>query len=174
MKKTLLELQRELDDTENIIRACDTAQVYGLTLDSASFDKYNEATEKQKELLKEISAYEQMRGGIITHTQMMRKEPELRVDECKVEDVVELPPAVFDDFTHSMLEDYDFIAERKNLKSNAETSSLPILIPAWEASSLAFAPASSFKMMSGTISALRRLSRRSQAEPRKRFRPTSR
>ena len=51
MKKTLLELQRELDDTENIIRACDTAQVYGLTLDSASFDKYNEATEKQKELL---------------------------------------------------------------------------------------------------------------------------
>ena len=52
MKKTLLELQRELDDTENIIRACDTAQVYGLTFDSASFDKYNEATEKQKELLK--------------------------------------------------------------------------------------------------------------------------
>ena len=43
MKKTLLELQRELDDTENIIRACDTAQVYGLTFDSASFDKYNEA-----------------------------------------------------------------------------------------------------------------------------------
>lgn len=118
MKKTLLELQRELDDTENIIRACDTAQVYGLTLDSASFDKYNEATEKQKELLKEISAYEQMRGGIITHTQMMRKEPELRVDECKVEDVVELPPAVFDDFTHSMLEDYDFIAERKDCMYN--------------------------------------------------------
>lgn len=70
MKKTLLELQRELDDTENIIRACDTAQVYGLTFDSASFDKYNEATEKQKELLKEISAYEQMRGGIITHTRL--------------------------------------------------------------------------------------------------------
>lgn len=46
MKKTLLELQRELDDTENIIRACDTAQVYGLTLDSASFDKYNEALER--------------------------------------------------------------------------------------------------------------------------------
>lgn len=115
MKKTLLELQRELDDTENIIRACDTAQVYGLTLDSASFDKYNEALERQKALAEEISAYEQMRGGIITHTQMMRKEPELRVDECKVEDVVELPPAVFDDFTHSMLEDYDFIAERKTV-----------------------------------------------------------
>lgn len=43
---------------------------------------------------------------------------QLRVDECKVEDVVELPPAVFDDFTHSMLEDYDFIAERKDCMYN--------------------------------------------------------
>ncbi len=44
------ELQKELDELQEFINACEMAQSHRLGLDEATYDKYNNAIERQKEV----------------------------------------------------------------------------------------------------------------------------
>ena len=48
--KTKDELRRELDQTQQVINAAETAMRLGLTLDEDSFDRYTDAMERQKQI----------------------------------------------------------------------------------------------------------------------------
>ena len=54
-------------------------------------------------------------GGIFTSAQLMRKEPELRMDRCKIEAVVELDGSRFYDFRQHLFDNQEFIKEYRDL-----------------------------------------------------------
>ena len=104
----------EIDELQGFINTCEIALDYGLGLDEATYDKYNQAIARQRELGEQLEA---MHGGIglYTSAQLMRKEPELRVDKCKVEAVVELDRNRFCDFQTHLFENQEFIKEHRDL-----------------------------------------------------------
>ena len=104
----------EVDELQGFINTCEIALDYGLGLDEATYDKYNRAVARQRELGVQL---ESMHDGIgiYTSAQLMRKEPELRVDRCKVEAVVELDRNQFYEFRTHLFDNQDFIKEHRDL-----------------------------------------------------------
>lgn len=114
MPKTKEELMMELFETQNFIDACVTARTFKLGLDEATYEKYNNAVERQKELVEILDAMEDQRLSIRTVAQFRRKEPVLQQDECEIDKVVELSRDEFHSFKNNLLDDYDFISENKD------------------------------------------------------------
>ena len=111
-KKKLL---GEITDLQTFINHCESAMEYGLGLDEETFEKYLDAVEQQREMGERLSALEASQYGLYTSAQLMRKEPELRVDRCKVEAVVELDRNRFYDFRTHLFENQEFIKEHRDL-----------------------------------------------------------
>ena len=105
------ELLRELDQTQQMINAAETAMRFGLTLDETSFTRYTDAVERQKQIAEDLSGYEETAKGLVVSTAMHGKQSELITDTCVIEAVEELSRADFDDFRERMLRDYDFILD---------------------------------------------------------------
>ena len=119
--KTNDELRRELDQTQQVINAAETAMRLGLTLDSHSFDRYTDAMERQKQIAEQIGGDENRVQGLVVSSAMRGKESELIADTCVIEAVEELARADFDTFRERMLLDYDFILEHSaNLLVNKD------------------------------------------------------
>ena len=119
--KTNDELRRELDQTQQVINAAETAMRLGLTLDSHSFDRYTDAMERQKQITEQIGGDENRVQGLVVSSAMRGKETELVADTCVIEAVEELARADFDTFRERMLLDYDFILEHSaNLLVNKD------------------------------------------------------
>ncbi len=115
MPKTKEELVLELCEIQNFIDACETARTFKLGLDEATYEKYHNAVERQKELVETLDAMEDQRLSIRTVAQFRRKESVLQQDECEIEKVVELSREEFHHFKNNMLDDYDFISENSDL-----------------------------------------------------------
>ncbi len=115
MQKTKNELMMELKETQSFIDACEMAQSYDLGLDEATYEKYNNAVERQKEIGELLASMEERQLGIRTVAQFRRKEPVLQQDECEIEKVVELSRKEFHHFKNNLLDDYDFISENSDL-----------------------------------------------------------
>ena len=115
MQKTKNELIMELKETQNFIDACEMAQSYDLGLDEATYEKYNNAVERQKEIGELLASMEEQHLGIRTVAQFRRKESVLQQDECEIEKVVELSREEFHHFKNNLLDDYDFISENSDL-----------------------------------------------------------
>lgn len=111
-KKKLL---GEITDLQTFINHCESAMEYGLGLDEETFEKYLDAVEQQREMGERLSALEASQYGLYTSAQLMRKEPELRVDRCKVEAVVELDRNRFYDFRTHLFDNQEFIKEHRDL-----------------------------------------------------------
>lgn len=111
-KKKLL---GEITDLQTFINHCESAMEYGLGLDEETFEKYLDAVEQQREMGEKLSAIEASQYGLYTSAQLMRKEPELRVDKCKIEAVVELDSNEFYDFRNHLFDNQDFIKEHRDL-----------------------------------------------------------
>ena len=105
------ELLRELDQTQQMINAAETAMRFGLTLDGDSFARYTDATERQKQIAEDLSGYENSAKGLVVSAAMHGKQSEIMRDTCVIEAAEELSRADFDDFRERMLRDYDFILE---------------------------------------------------------------
>ena len=105
----------EVDELQGFINTCEVALDYGLGLDEATYDKYNRAIERQRELGEQLEGMDDSPRGLYTSAQIMRKEPELRVDRCKVEAVVELDRNRFYDFRTHLFENQEFIKEHRDL-----------------------------------------------------------
>ena len=105
----------EVDELQGFINTCEVALDYGLGLDEATYDKYNRAIERQRELGEQLEGMDDSPRGLYTSAQLMRKEPELRVDRCKVEAVVELDRNRFYDFRTHLFENQEFIKEHRDL-----------------------------------------------------------
>ena len=108
------EIKEELDALQDFIDACENAQVHRLGLDEATYDKYNEAIERQRELGKQLSEMNSNVRGLYTSAKLMRKEPEIRVDRCKIEAVVELDSNQFYDFRNHLFDNQEFIKEHRD------------------------------------------------------------
>ena len=115
MPKTKEELMLELCEMQNFIDACETARTFKLGLDEATYEKYHNAVERQKELVEILDAMEDQRLSIRTVAQFRRKEPVLQQDECEIEKVVKLSREEFHHFKNNLLDDYDFISENSDL-----------------------------------------------------------
>ena len=111
-KKKLLD---KITDLQKFINHCESAMEYGLGLDEETFEKYLDAVEQQREMGEKLSAIEASQYGLYTSAQLMRKEPELRVDRCKIEAVVELCSKEFYDFQNHLFDNQDFIKEYRDL-----------------------------------------------------------
>ena len=105
----------EVDELQGFINTCEVALDYGLGLDEATYDKYNRAIERQRELGEQLEGMDDSPRGLYTSAQLMRKEPELRVDRCKVEAVVELDRNRFYDFRTHLFDNQEFIKEHRDL-----------------------------------------------------------
>lgn len=105
------EILEELEQAQTFIENCEKARDFGLGLDEATYEKYNYAISHQIELGKQLEALKNIDTGFYTSAQLRRKEPELHVDRCKVEAVVELDQDQFHTFQNHMVCDYDFIHE---------------------------------------------------------------
>ena len=105
----------EVDELQGFIDTCEIALDHGLGLDEATYDKYNRAIERQRELGEQLEGLDDSPRGLYTSAQLMRKEPELRVDRCKVEAVVELDRNRFADFRTHLFENQEFIKEYRDL-----------------------------------------------------------
>ena len=114
MAKTRQELKKEIDELQEYIDVVEAARELGLPLDESVFPKYTAAVEKQKQLGDELQSIEATPNCFRTNAQLMRKEAELRTDDCKIEAVVTLSEDGFDSFRHRLLSDYDFIAEHRD------------------------------------------------------------
>ncbi|MBQ2727406.1 MAG: hypothetical protein IJF78_17020, partial [Clostridia bacterium] len=69
MQKTKNELMMELKETQNFIDACELAQSYDLGLDEATYEKYSNSVERQKEIGELLAAMEEQQLGIRTVAQ---------------------------------------------------------------------------------------------------------
>ena len=114
MAKTRQELKKEIDELQEYIDAVEAARDCGLQLDASVFPKYTAAMEKQKMLGEELQAIEATANRFRTSAQLLRKEAELRTDDCKIEAVVKLSEDGFNTFRNRLLADYDFIAEHRD------------------------------------------------------------
>lgn len=108
------EIKEELDALQEFIDACENAQSHRLGLDEATYDKYNEAIERQSELGKQLAEMNVNVRGLYTSAKLMRKEPEIRVDRCKIEAVVELNSNQFYDFRNHLFDNQKFIKEHRD------------------------------------------------------------
>ena len=115
MPKTKEELMLELCEMQNFIDACETARTFKLGLDEATYEKYHNAVERQKELVEILDAMEDQRLSIRTVAQFRRKESVIQQDECEIVKVVELTREEFHHFKNNLLDDYDFISENNDL-----------------------------------------------------------
>ncbi len=111
-KKKLLD---KITDLQRFINHCESALEYGLGLDEETFEEYLDAVEQQREMGEKLSAIEASQYGLYTSAQLMRKEPELRVDRCKIEAMVELNHKEFYDFRNHLFDNRDFIKEHRDL-----------------------------------------------------------
>ena len=128
MQKTKNELLQELKETQSFIDACELAQSYDLGLDEATYEKYNNAIERQKEIGELLASMEEQHLGIRTVAQFRRKEPVLQQDECEIEKVVELSREEFHHFKNNLLDDYDFISENSDLMHVDKTGTTHCLL----------------------------------------------
>lgn len=108
------EIKEELDALQEFIDACENAQVHRLGLDEATYDKYNEAIVRQRELGKQLAEMNSNVIGLYTSAQLRRKESEQRVDRCKIEAVVELDSDQFYDFRNHLFDNQEFIKEHRD------------------------------------------------------------
>lgn len=105
------EIKEELDALQEFIDACENAQAHRLGLDEATYDQYNEAIARQRELGKQLAEINSNIRGLYTSAQLRRKESEQRVDRCKIEAVVELDSNQFYDFRNHLFDNQEFIKE---------------------------------------------------------------
>ena len=105
------EIKEELDALQEFIDACENAQAHRLGLDEATYDQYNEAIARQRELGKQLAEMNSNIRGLYTSAQLRRKESEQRVDRCKIEAVVELDSNQFYDFRNHLFDNQEFIKE---------------------------------------------------------------
>lgn len=112
MKKQIARLREELDETQEFIDACEEAGRHHLGLDEKTCDKYASAVERQKEISKALSAYEDHSCGLFTRASFKRKAAEIEAERCSIDDVVELTSGEFSYFSGHLLEDYVFIEDR--------------------------------------------------------------
>ena len=115
MAKTKQELQKEIDQLQEYIDAVDSAREFSLELGDSVYEKYNAAVERQKDLAKQLQAFESNGSGIFTSAQLLRKEACLRTDPCKVEAVVTLPSDEFNEFKNHLYESRAFIEAHNNI-----------------------------------------------------------
>lgn len=108
------EIKEELDALKEFIDACENAQAHCLGLDEATYDKYNEAIARQRELGKQLAEMNSNVKGLYTSAQLRRKESEQRVDRCKIEAVVELDSDQFYDFRNHLFDNQEFIKEHRD------------------------------------------------------------
>ena len=71
------ELHRELDQTQQMINAAETAMRFGLTLDETSFTRYTDAMERQRQIADNLSGYEETSKGLVVSTAMHGKQSEI-------------------------------------------------------------------------------------------------
>ena len=109
------ELQKEIDKLQEFIDAVEAARECTLELADSVYDKYNISVERQKELAKQLQAFESNGSGIFTSAQLLRKEACLRTDQCKVEAVVTLPSDEFNEFKNHLYESRAFIEAHNNI-----------------------------------------------------------
>lgn len=64
MKNKRLEIIKELNETQGFINTVETAKDYSLGLDEETYNKYNTAIERQKELAAELDKLESSYGGM--------------------------------------------------------------------------------------------------------------
>lgn len=102
-------IKNELSQLQNFINHCESAREYGLGLDEETYKKYTDAMERQKELGEKLRTLDINKNGIITSAMMLRKEPSIEVDKCKVEAIVELSYGKFLDFKYHLLNNHQFI-----------------------------------------------------------------
>lgn len=102
-------IKNELSQLQNFINHCESAREYGLGLDEETYKKYADAMERQKELGEKLRTLDINKNGIITSAMMLRKEPSIEVDKCKVEAIVELSYGKFLDFKYHLLNNHQFI-----------------------------------------------------------------
>lgn len=107
-------LKEELSELQEFIEACENAQAHRLGLDEATYDKYNEAIARQRELGKQLAAMNCNARGLYTSAKLMRKEPEIRADRCKIEAVVELDSNQFYDFRNHLFDNQEFIKAHRD------------------------------------------------------------
>lgn len=109
------ELIDEIGKLQIFIDNCDNAMMVGLGLDEATYEKYDHAIARQRELGQKL---EELRGGqkgIYTSARLIRKEPQLTVDRCKIEAVEELSLCQFYDFRNHLYDNREFIEAHKDL-----------------------------------------------------------
>ena len=115
MKTERKKLTDEINELQTFINHCETARDCGLGLDEETYKKYTDAIDRQRELGEQLEALPKEWGGLYTSAQLMRKEPELRVDKCKIEAVVELDRNQFYDFRNHLFDNQSFIKEYRDL-----------------------------------------------------------
>lgn len=108
------EIKEELDALQEFIDACENAQAHRLGLDESTYEKYNEAIDRQRELGKQLAEMNSNVIGLYTSAQLRRKEFEQRVDRCKIEAVVELDSNQFYDFRNHLFDNQEFIKEHRD------------------------------------------------------------
>lgn len=111
MKRKIQELKKRLSENQIFIDSIEQAKEDSRVFDDEIYNKYVKAIEEQKEIALELKSLSGDIPLFYTFTQMQRKEPEIEVDECKIEDVVELSNAEYHYFRCRLLNNYDFIAE---------------------------------------------------------------
>ena len=109
------EIQKEIDKLQEFIDAVEAARECNLELADSVYDKYNATVERQKELAKQLQAFESNGNGIYTSAQLLRKEAYLRTDPCKVEAVVMLPRSDFEEFKNHLYDSRAFIEAHNNI-----------------------------------------------------------
>lgn len=113
MTKDKSKISDEIDELQQFINTCETALDYGLGFDATTYDKYNSAIQRQRELSELLKGAEETKRGLFTSAQLVRKEANLHVDKCQVEAVVELDINQFNTFKRHLLHDYDFIHDNR-------------------------------------------------------------
>ena len=105
----------EIAELQGFISTCESSMSYGLGLDEATYDKYNQAIAKRRELGEQLEAMRDGTDWLCTSAQLRRKDPELIVDQCKIEAVVVLDNHRFFDFLYHLLDNQEFIQEYRDL-----------------------------------------------------------
>ena len=120
------ELQKEIDQLQEFIDAVEAARECNLELADSVYDKYNATVERQKELAKQLQAFESNGNGIYTSAQLLRKEACLRTDPCKVEAVVMLPRSDFEEFKNHLYAYRFHFSVASTIRPAASASSMMI------------------------------------------------
>ena len=98
---------KELDKTQSFIESCDSSR----GLDAESYDDYNAALERQKELAIELGKLDSTRNGLRLNGIFKCKDNTIETSKMKVDAVVSLPEEMYQKFTQNLLTDYDFIRD---------------------------------------------------------------